>query len=63
MKAIAIYGSSRSNGNTRKTIDAVLDGQNVEVINVKEQNISPYDYKYFSFRKIRGSARSRLRNR
>ncbi|HEU4451532.1 MAG TPA: NAD(P)H-dependent oxidoreductase [Longimicrobium sp.] len=41
---IAILGSSRSHGNTRLVLDAVLADRSVERIDLAEHRIAPYDY-------------------
>jgi len=43
-KTLVIFASSRSDGNTGKALEAVIAGRNLEVINLREKNISPYDY-------------------
>jgi len=43
-KILVIFASSRSDGNTSKAMNAVIAGRNLEVINLLEKNISPYDY-------------------
>lgn len=42
--AIAIFASARRNGNTGKFIDWIARDLDIEVIDLAEKNISPYDY-------------------
>ncbi|PID46301.1 MAG: NADPH-dependent oxidoreductase [Proteobacteria bacterium] len=42
--AIAIFASARRNGNTGKLIDWIAGELGIEVIDLSEKNISPYDY-------------------
>ena len=45
MKSIVILGSSRSNGETRKAVDCVIDPDgSTPIIDLKTLNISAYDY-------------------
>ncbi len=46
MNQIAILGSSRSFGYTRKALDTIIQGSEIEVIDLKNLNIMPYDYLY-----------------
>ena len=41
---LSIFGSSRSDGNTRAALDAVLDGHESEVIDLSDHEITPYRY-------------------
>lgn len=43
---IAIFGSARRDGNTGKFIDWIIDELNIDIIDLSEKNISPYDYKH-----------------
>jgi len=43
---IVILGSSRSNGNTRKAIDLVIDSSKVPVVDLLTLNMSGYDYEH-----------------
>jgi len=43
---IAIFGSARRNGNTGKFIDWIGDELNINIIDLSEKNISPYDYEH-----------------
>ena len=43
-KTIALFASSRRNGNTGKFIDWISDELDIEVIDLDEFDISPYDY-------------------
>jgi len=43
-KAIIIFGSARSDGDTRKIIQEVINGYEVEIIDLNKQNISFYNY-------------------
>lgn len=45
-RAIAILGSSRSNGNTRRLLEIVLNDRPVEVIDVARLDIGYYDYRH-----------------
>lgn len=41
---IAIFASARRNGNTGKFIDWIADDLGIDVIDLSEKDISPYDY-------------------
>jgi multimeric flavodoxin WrbA len=43
---VAILASARSNGNTRKLIDWISHELGIDVIDLSEKNISPYDYEH-----------------
>jgi len=43
---IAIFGSARKNGNTGKFIHWISSELNIDVIDLSEKNISPYDYEH-----------------
>jgi hypothetical protein len=43
-RAIAILGSSRSDGNTRRLLDIVLNDRPIEIIDLARLNIGYYDY-------------------
>jgi multimeric flavodoxin WrbA len=43
---VAIIASARSNGNTRKLIDWISYELGIDVIDLSEKNISPYDYEH-----------------
>lgn len=43
-KPIVIFGSSSSNGSTRKAIDLVFEGEEVPIIDLNHHNISYFDY-------------------
>lgn len=43
-KPLVIFGSSRSDGHTRKAVDLVLDGRKTDVVDLLDLTISPYDY-------------------
>ena len=43
---LAVFGSSRRNGNTGKLIDSVASTLNVEVVDLSEKQISPFDYEH-----------------
>ena len=45
-ETIAIFASARRNGNTGKFIDWISNELNIDVIDLSEKNISPYDYKH-----------------
>ena len=42
--AIAVFASARRNGNTGKFIDWIADELGIDVIDLSEKEISPYDY-------------------
>ena len=43
---MAVLGSSRSDGNTRRILDAVLDGRAVELLDLSQYPLTPYDYEH-----------------
>lgn len=43
---IALFASSRRNGNTGSLMDEVADGLSIEVVDLAEKNISAYDYEH-----------------
>ncbi|WP_159821526.1 flavodoxin family protein [Colwellia sp. 20A7] len=43
---VVILASARSTGNTRKLIDEISHELSVDVIDLSEKNISPYDYEH-----------------
>lgn len=43
---IAIFASSRSQGNTRQFMDWIANELAIEVIDLADQSISPYDYEH-----------------
>jgi len=45
-KTIAIFASARRNGNTGKLIDWIASELNIDIIDLSEKNISPYDYEH-----------------
>ena len=45
-KTIAIIGSSRRNGNTGKLMDVIAKELAIEVVDLSDKNISPYDYQH-----------------
>ncbi|MBL4881584.1 MAG: NAD(P)H-dependent oxidoreductase [Oleispira sp.] len=45
-KTIAVFGSSRRNGNTGKLIDIIAKQLNIEVIDLSLKIISPFDYEH-----------------
>lgn len=45
-KAIAVFASARRNGNTGKLIDWIAEELGIEVIDLAENDISPYDYEH-----------------
>jgi multimeric flavodoxin WrbA len=45
-KSIIIFGSSRSNGNTRKAIDTILGSSEIKVVDLNTMTIKPFDYEY-----------------
>ena len=46
MNPIIIFGSSRSNGNTFLAIEAVIKDRPIPIVDLKQLNISCYDYHY-----------------
>jgi multimeric flavodoxin WrbA len=46
MTQIVILGSSRSNGNTRKAVDMVIDSTKIPVVDLLTLSISGYDYEH-----------------
>ncbi len=44
MSSIVIFGSARENGETRKVVDSVFQGQEFRFVDLKTLNISPFDY-------------------
>lgn len=44
METIVIFGSSRSDGNTKAAVEAVINQREVEIVDLAEKNISYYDY-------------------
>ena len=43
---IAIFASARRNGNTGKLIDWIANELDIELIDLSDKNISPYDYEH-----------------
>ena len=43
---IAVFGGARRNGNTGKLIDWIADTLKINVIDLAEKDISPYDYEH-----------------
>lgn len=43
-RAVVILGSSRSDGHTRRAVDAVLGARAVRIVDLSRLRISPYDY-------------------
>ena len=43
---IAIFASARRNGNTGKFIDWIGSELNIDIINLSDKNISPFDYEH-----------------
>src|SRR5687767_11656762 len=46
LSAIVLFGSSRRNGNTGKLVDRIAGDLEIEVIDLAEQRMSPYDYEH-----------------
>ena len=46
MRQIIIFGSSRSFGNTRKTVNDIIGQANVELVDLNNLDITPYDYEH-----------------
>lgn len=45
-KTIALFASARRHGNTGKFIDWIADELNIDVIDLAEKDITPYDYEH-----------------
>ena len=45
---IIIVGSSRSHGNTRKTVDQIIGKRDIPLVDLNTLNIKPYDYEYLN---------------
>lgn len=45
-EAIAVFASSRRNGNTGRFIDWIADELGIEIVDLAEKDISPYDYEH-----------------
>ncbi|VAW97427.1 hypothetical protein MNBD_GAMMA21-2513 [hydrothermal vent metagenome] len=45
-ETIAVFGSARRNGNTGKFIDWISEILDIDVIDLAEKDISPYDYEH-----------------
>lgn len=45
-RAIALFASARRNGNTGQFIDWIADSLDIQVIDLSEKNITPYDYEH-----------------
>ena len=45
-KAIALFASARRNGNTGKFIDWIAEDLNMQIIDLSEKKLSPYDYEH-----------------
>ena len=48
--AVVILGTSRSDGNTLATVNRVLSGKPVELVDLSEMNIGVYDYEHANSR-------------
>jgi multimeric flavodoxin WrbA len=46
LPTIALFASSRRNGNTGRLMDAVAERLGIEVVDLSEARISPYDYEH-----------------
>lgn len=46
VKKLVIFGSSRSHGDTRRAIDLALAGQEFELVDLLNHNLTFYDYEY-----------------
>ena len=44
MNSLVIFGSARSEGNTKKALEAVLGERNVEVVNLLDKQVAYYSY-------------------
>ena len=49
-QAAVILGTSRSDGNTRKVVNAILAGRSVEIVDLSQIRISAYDYEHRNIR-------------
>lgn len=43
---IAVFGSARRNGNTGQLIDRIAEELNIEVVDLGEKDITPFDYEH-----------------
>ena len=43
---IAIFGSTRRDGNTDKLIDTIADILDIDIIDLAKKDISPFDYEH-----------------
>ena len=43
---VIVLGSSRSDGNTRKAIDKIIEGQSIPVVDLLTYDISQFDYQH-----------------
>jgi multimeric flavodoxin WrbA len=46
LNAVALFSSSRRNGNTGKFVDRIATNLNIEVIDLARVRMSPYDYEH-----------------
>ena len=46
MKGIIIQGSSRSNGNTHKVVEILREKTGMDVLDLRDKNIAPFDYDF-----------------
>ncbi len=46
LSTIALFSSSRRNGNTGELVDRIAKDLDIEVVDLAKQNISAYDYEY-----------------
>ena len=46
MRGVIIFGSSRSQGNTRKVVDKLLESLDFDLIDLKEKDIGAFDYEF-----------------
>jgi len=47
---VAVFASARRNGNTGKFIDWIGSELGINIIDLSEKNISPYDYEHKNLR-------------
>jgi len=45
-RAIALFGSSRRHGNTGQLIDHIAEGLDLEIVDLAQLRIAPYDYEH-----------------
>ena len=48
MTQVIVFGSSRSFGNTRKVIDEILGHSGIQLFDLNNFDISPFDYEHLN---------------